>query len=98
MLEDPSPRPFSLYMELGDRIKPGLNSGRKVSPVVRVDMTFYKVQFDGGVKQCGVLVRTLRGTERYWINQYRDLNSLLGRNWHFRGLKWRLLLRSFRDS
>ena len=40
MLEDPSPRPYSLYMELGDRIKQGLNSGRKVSPVVRVDMTF----------------------------------------------------------
>ena len=85
MLEDPSPSPFSLYMELGDRFKPGLNSGRNVSPV-RVDMTFDEVQFDGGVKQCGVLVHTLRGTERYRINQYRDLNSLLGRNWHFRGL------------
>ena len=62
MLEDPSPRPYSLYMELGDRIKQGLNSGRKVSPVVSVDMTFDKVQFDGGLKRCGVLVRTLRGT------------------------------------
>ena len=86
VLEDPSPRPFSLYMELGDRIKQGLNSGRKVSPIVRVDMIFDKVQFDGGLKQCGVLVRTLHGTERYRINHYRDLNSLLGRNWHIRGL------------
>ena len=74
VLEDPSPRPFSLYMELGDRIKQGLNSGRKVSPVVRADMTFDKVQFDGGLKQCVVLVRTLRGTESYRINHYRDLN------------------------
>ena len=74
VLEDPSPRPFSLYMELGDRINQGLNSGRKVSPVVRADMTFDKVQFDGGLKQCVVLVRTLRGTESYRINHYRDLN------------------------
>ena len=48
-----------------------------MSPVVRVDMTFDKVLFDGGLKQCGVLVHTLRGTERYRINHYRDLNSLL---------------------
>ena len=74
VLEDPSPRPFSLYMELGDRIKQGLNSGRKVSPLVCADMTFDKVQFDGGLKQCVVLVRTLRGTESYRINHYRDLN------------------------
>ena len=58
----------------------------EVSPVVHVDMTSDKVQFDGGLKQCGVFVRTLCGTERYRINHYRDLNSLLGRNWHFCGL------------
>lgn len=30
-----------------------------------VSHDFDKVQFDGGLKQCDVLVRTLRGTERY---------------------------------
>ena len=86
VLEDPSPRPFSLYMKLGERIKQGLNSRRKVSPAVCVDMTFDKIQFDGGFKQCGVLVHTLHRTGRYTINLCRDLNSLLGRNRHFHGL------------
>ena len=81
VLEDPSPRPYSLYMELGDRIKQGLNSGRKVSPVVRVDMTFDKVQFDGVVSLFAHFVE-----HRYRINHCQDLNSLLGRNWHFHGL------------
>ena len=72
MLEDPSPRPYSLYMELGDRIKQGLNSGREVSPVVRVDMTFDKVQFDGVVSWFAHSVE-----HRYRINHYQDLNSLV---------------------
>ena len=46
VLEDPSPRPFSLYMELGERIKQWRNS---TSVTSCVDRTFDKVQFDGGL-------------------------------------------------
>ena len=83
---DPVPRPFSLYSELRNKIKTALSSGRKESPVVRIDMPFDKLQFDGGLKQYGIFVRTFRGIDRYNISHYRDLNVLLGKNWHFRGL------------
>ena len=83
---DPVPRPFSLYSELRNKIKTALSSGRKESPVVRIDMPFDKLQFDGGLKQYGIFVRTFRGIDRYNIGHYRDLNVLLGKNWHFRGL------------
>ena len=83
---DPVPRPFSLYSELRNKIKVALNSGRKESPVVRIDMPFDKLQFDGGLKQYGTFVRTFRGIDRYNISHYRDLNVLFGKNWHFRGL------------
>jgi len=79
-------KPFSLYEQLCNRIKCALNSGRKDSPSVRIDMPFDKLLFDGGLRSLGTLVRTYRGTERYRINHYRDLNPLLGVNWHFRGL------------
>jgi len=80
------PRPFSLYFELRNKIKIVLNSGRKESPVIRIDMPFDKLQFDGGLKQYGTFVRTFRGIVRCNINHYGDLNVLLGKNWHFRGL------------
>jgi len=83
---NPVPRPFSLYSELRNKIKIVLNSGRKESPVVCIDMPFDKLQFDGGLKQYGTFVHTFRGIDRYNINHYRDLNVLLGKNWHFRGL------------
>jgi len=53
---------------------------------IRIDMPFDKLLFDGGLRSLGTLVRTYRGTERYRINHYRDLNPLLGVNWHFCGL------------
>lgn len=84
--DDPVPRPFTLYTELRNKIKSALNSGRKESPVVRIDMPFDKLQFDGGLKQYGTFVRTFRGIDRYNISHYHDLNVLLGKNWHFRGL------------
>ena len=46
--DDPVPRPFTLYTELRNKIKSALNS-RKESPVVRIDMPFDKLQFDGGL-------------------------------------------------
>lgn len=77
---------FSLYDELSVKIKSSLNSSRKESPIVRIDMPFDKIEFDGGIRCCGHVKRSVRGIERYTITKYQDLNHLLGVDWHFRGI------------
>ena len=77
---------FSLYHELSIRIKASLNSSRKESPIVCVDIPFDKVEFDGGLRLCGKVKRTVRGIEHHNISKYQDLNSFLGVDWHFRGI------------
>lgn len=77
---------FSLYRDLAIRIKAALTSGRKESPVVRIDMPFDRVEFDGGLRTCGERKRYIRGTQRYTIKKYQDLDRLLGKNWHYRGI------------
>ena len=81
-LESPVLLPFSLYFELCNAIKKALNSGRKESPHVRIKMSFDKLQFTGGLKACTSSSRTYHGTERYKITDYKDLDCLLGKNWH----------------
>lgn len=78
--------PYSLYMDLSIKIKQALTCGRKGSPIIRIAMSFDLIQFNGGLKEAGFLSRKFRGIERFKIKQYRDLNSLLGKNWHYRGL------------
>lgn len=78
--------PFSLYKELTGRVKIALNSGRKQSPCIKIEMPFDTIHFNGGLKSYGVKSRNYRGIQRYKINKYEDLNPLLGDNWHVRGL------------
>ena len=78
--------PFSLYAELGIKIKQALTCGRKESPSIRIDMPFDVLMFNGGLKIAGVASRRIHGTQRYKINHFRDLNPLIGQHWHFRGL------------
>lgn len=78
--------PFSLYNELSIKVKCALSSRRKENPSTRIDMPFDKLLFDGGLKACGIPFRFYRGTQRYKIMNYKDLNPLLGPNWHYRGL------------
>ncbi len=78
--------PFSLYNELSHRIKASLKSGRKESPIVKIEMPFDRVTFDGGLGVCGVPKRFIHGTQRYSISSFKDLNRLLGSNWHVRGI------------
>ena len=80
------PYVFSLYRELALRIKQCLTSSRKSSPVVKIEMSFDKVQYDGGLKLYGQLKCTRRGNTVYTIQQYSDLDNLLGMNWHWRCL------------
>ena len=77
---------FSLYYELGTKIKQSLYCGRKDSPSVCISMPFDKIQFEGGLKSCGIASRNVHGIQRYKVRHYRDLNHLLGSKWHFRGL------------
>lgn len=77
---------FSLYYELATRIKSALNSCRKKSPVVRIDMPFDRLEFDGGLRQYGKEKRHVRAVQHYSISAFQDLNPLLGVDWHFRGV------------
>ena len=53
-------RRFSLYHELGTRIKSVLNSNRKGSPLVRIDMPFDSIEFDGGLQRLAQRSNLLR--------------------------------------
>ena len=77
---------FSLYHELATRIKTALNSSRKESPVIKIDMPFDGTEFYGGLRICGEKKRFVRGIQRYTITKYKDLNGLFGANWHYRGI------------
>ena len=77
---------FSLYLELGSKIKAALNSSRKESPVIRIDMPFDRLEFDGGLGRLGTAKRNVRGVQHYSISAFQYLNPLLGVDWHFRGL------------
>jgi hypothetical protein len=79
---------FTLCNELAVRIKTLLNSHRKLSPVVRINMPFDRIEFDGGLRISGKEKRSVHvhGVQRYTIAQFQDLNRLLGTNWHFRGI------------
>ena len=53
---------------------------------MRIDLPFDRIEFDGGLRLCGKEKRCVHGVQRYTINQFQDLNRLLGINWHFRGI------------
>ena len=92
--EDPNPENlvfydigrFSLYRELATRVKSALNSSRKASPIVRIDLPFDKIEFDGGLRVYGVKKCFIRGAQHYGISKFQDLNQLLGVDWHCRGI------------
>ena len=77
---------FSLHRDLATKIKAALNSVRKDSPIVKIDMPFDRIEFNDGLRLCGVCKRLVRGIQHYKIVGYQDLDGLLGRNWHYRGL------------
>lgn len=49
-------------------------------------MGFDYLLFMGGLQAAGVAVRSVQGNTRYKIQAYSDLDFLLGRNWHYRGI------------
>ena len=50
-------------------------------------MGFDYLLFVGGLQAAGVATRNaIQGNTKYKIQAYSDLNFLLGKNWHYRGI------------
>ena len=49
-------------------------------------MPFDLLLFNGGLKAAGTPGKVVGGTQQYKIQNYKDLNHLLGDNWHFRAI------------
>ena len=79
-------QPYNLYNELRVKIKQALVCSRKQSPVVTIDMGFDYLLFKGGLQAAGIPKRLVCGNQRYKLQSYRDVDSLLGQNWHYRGI------------
>ena len=54
--------------------------------MVKIDLPFDRLEYGGSLCLCGTTKRLLRGVQHYSITQYQDLDPLLGKNWHYRGL------------
>ena len=78
-------QPFSLHQELAYHIKSSLKGSRK-DPVIRIEMPFDLLLFNGGLKCCGNLLRRSRGHDIYGLKRYAyaDLKPLLSDRWHLR--------------
>ena len=77
---------YSLYKELSIKIKQFLTCGRKQSPSVKINMGFDYLLFVGGLQAAGAATRSAQGKTRFKIQAYSDLDFLLGKNWHYRGI------------
>lgn len=77
---------YTLYYDLSNKIKTSLNGHRKDSPVVCIKMPFDKNEYASGLQICGSKKRVVRGVDHFTITKYQDLDKLLGKNWHFRGI------------
>ena len=49
-------------------------------------MGFDYLLFVGGLQAAGTATRSVLGNTRYKIQAYSDLDFLLGKNWHYRGI------------
>ena len=56
--------PFSSYKELGNKIKQALQSGRKSSPSVWIELPFDEALFHGGLGRAGTMDSSLRRGRR----------------------------------
>ena len=77
---------FSLHQELALAIKSRLQSTRRGSPEVKIVMDFDKTVYESGLKVLGTLKKRERGIDKYVINNYSDLDTILGEKWYMRGL------------
>lgn len=59
---------------------------RKSSPVIRLTMSFNLITFNKGLGASGHVVKTVRKINYNKIQRYKELNPVLGPNWHYRGI------------
>ena len=78
--------PFSLNKHLMLKIKQSLSCSRRSSPAIKIVVPFDAVHFNGGLKLLATPSKKVQGIQHYTIKHYEDLNPLLGKNWHYRGL------------
>ena len=87
--EEPEPsvtellEPYSLYKDLSVKIKKALSCNRTSSPQIKLVMPFDIPMFNNGLRTSGIPTKVVGENQYYKINLYRDLNHLLGNNWHF---------------
>ena len=86
MKEDSSCLRF--HVELASKIKSNLSSSRKNSPEVRIEVPFDKGLYDSNtsLKAKGREFKVVRGVMHYSLSSYSDLNPILGKNWHVKGI------------
>ena len=78
--------PFSLYIKLSFHIKRSLSCNRKGSSLIKIAMAFDALLFNGGLKAAERPHKIVKGVQHYKIQHYKDLNGLLGNNWHFQAI------------
>jgi len=79
-------RPYSFYDDLKFRVKKSITCSLHTSPKVKITMPVDVLLFNGGLKMAGTPIKMVGGVQYYGIHKYRDINHLLGDNWHYRGL------------
>jgi len=82
----PSYQPYSFHKDLKFRVKKSITCSRTLSPKVVIVMPVDVLLFNGGLKMAGKPTKKVGGVQYFGIEEYRDLNHLLGTNWHVRGL------------
>ena len=78
--------PYLVFSNLRFQIKKSMICSSTRSPKVHITTEIDILIFDGGLKMAGYPTKKVAGVQYYSIRHYRDLNHLLGRNWHFRGI------------
>ena len=48
-----------------------------MSPIIKINMPFDLIQFNGGLKTVGVPFKTVQGVEHYKIRHYQDVYGML---------------------
>lgn len=77
---------YDFHEDLALRIKAALTSSRKSNPVIKIAMPFDKQTFLEGLGSVGYKHRQTKQLVWYRIAEFSDLDQLLGKGWHFRGL------------
>ena len=79
----PSNQQYSPITDLACAIKKHLQPSRSEDPEVRIQVPCDDESFQA-LREVGVIRSEGRGAEKYGINDYHDLDEILGENWYLR--------------